>query len=141
MKFRFTAIGDAVEVARRGQSHYGGLNVRLAPAQNQQIATFTDPPGTAPRRAWAHRSGIPRGGNATVGLTILQSTLNPDYPGDWVQFPNLSWVQPTFPASGTRYTIAKDRPLELRYRLWIHAGKLETSAIGALWTAYAGESR
>ena len=132
LEFRFVALGTDVQVARRGTSHYGGLNVRLSPARDQQISLFTDPPAASPRCAWAHRSGIPRGGESTVGLTILQNPANPDYPGDWVQFPNLSWVQPTFPASGTRYTITKDRPLVLRYRLWIHDGKLGAEALRGL---------
>jgi hypothetical protein len=71
-----------------------------------------------------------------VGLTILQSRSNPDYPGDWIQYPNLFWVQPTFPASGTRYTITKDRPLELRYRLWVSSGPLSPEAIQRLWAEY-----
>jgi hypothetical protein len=133
---RFTAVGADVQVARRGQAHYGGLNVRLAPAKQQEIATFTDPPGTTPRRAWADRSGVPQGGQAVVGLTILQNPLNPNYPGDWVQYPEISWVQPTFPAVGTRYTMTKDRPLELRYRLWIHEAKLGPEALSDLWATY-----
>jgi hypothetical protein len=139
LQFRFTALDADVQVARRGQSHYGGLNIRLSPAQDQQIATFTDPPEATPRRSWAHRSGTPQGGSSVVGLTILQNSLNPDYPGDWVQFPNIFWVQPTFPASGTRYTITKDRPLELRYRLWIHEGKLESESLQSLWSTYKTE--
>jgi hypothetical protein len=139
LTFRFTALDADVLIARRGQSHYGGLNVRLSPAQDQQIATFTDPPEASPRRAWAHRSGTPQGGQSVVGLTILQSPLNPDYPGDWVQYPNIFWVQPTFPASGTRYTITKDRPLELRYRLGLHAGRLDAETLHGWWAAYRAE--
>jgi hypothetical protein len=113
--------------------------VRLAPAEGQHILTFTDPATVTPRRAWAHRSGIPRGGHELVGLTILQSRRNPDYPGDWVRFPELPWVQPTFPASGTRFPITRDRPLELRYRLWVHQGKLGPDALGELEAAYQAQ--
>jgi hypothetical protein len=123
LSFTFTALAGDVLVARRGQTHYGGLNIRLAPAEGQEIATRTDPPSATPRRASATRSGIPRGGRAVVSLSVVQDPRNPDFPGDWVQFPEISWVQPTFPASGTRYTIGKDRPLTLHYRLWVHEGK------------------
>lgn len=136
LSFRFTVLGDDVQVARRDTTHYGGLNLRLAPVQDQKIVAFTDPAGTRPRRAWAHRSGIPRGGASNTGLTILQNHLNPDDPGDWVQYPNLSWVQPTFPRSGTRFTISKLRPLELRYRLWIHDKKVESDLATKLWDDY-----
>ena len=134
--FRFTAIGSDVQVARRDQTLYGGLNIRLAPVKDQKIVTFTDPPAATPRRTWADHSGILPGGQTAAGLTILQSPFNPDYPGDWYQSPNIFWVQPTFPAAHTRYAIAKDRPLELRYRLWIHDGTLSPELLGRLWTAY-----
>lgn len=139
LQFHFTAVDADVLVARRGTSHYGGLNVRLSAASDQQIETFTDPAGASPRRAWAQRSGIPGGGQGVVGLTILQHVQNPDYPGDWVQFPNLSWVQPTFPAANTRYTISKDRPLVLRYRLWIHDGKQTPEKIRGWWDEYQAD--
>jgi hypothetical protein len=139
LSFRFTALGDDVQVARRGTSLYGGLNIRLSPAADQRITPFTDPPGATPRRTWAERIGIPRDGKSVVGLTILQSPGNPDYPGDWVQYPEISWIQPTFPAAGTRYTISKDRPLELHYRVSIHEGMPSQETLKRLWNDYARE--
>ena len=138
LAFRFTAMGDDVQVARRETTHYGGLDLRLSPAAGQQIETFTDPAGAtpAPRPGC---SGIPRGGSSTVGLTIFQSPSNPEYPGDWVQFPEISWIQPTFPTAGKQYTIGKDRPLNLRFRLWIHEGKLGPEELKRLWDDYARE--
>jgi hypothetical protein len=133
LEFRFTAIGAEVQVARRDRSHYGGLNLRFAPLAEQKIVTFTDPPTATPRMAWAQRSGTLAGGRA-VALTILQDPRNPDYPGDWVQYPDLSWIQPTFPAPGTRYPITKDRPLSLRFHLWIHDNLLATEAARKLWS-------
>ncbi len=59
LQFRFTALEAGVQVARRGTSHYGGLNVRLSAAQDQQIETGTDPAGASPRRAWAQRTRHP----------------------------------------------------------------------------------
>ena len=52
LSFRFTAMRDDVQVARRDTTHYGGLNLRLSPALDQQIETLTDGPGAMPRRAW-----------------------------------------------------------------------------------------
>ncbi len=134
LEFRFAALGADVQIARRGQSHYGGLNIRLSPVVDQKIVPFTDPREATPRIAWAQRSGTPRGGRWPTALTILQSPGNPDYPGEWVEYPELSWIQPTFPASGTRYTLHKDRPLVLRYRLWIHDKPLVAEAIRKLAT-------
>lgn len=141
LQFRFTALEADVLVARRGTQHYGGLNVRLSAAADQLIETSTDPATAAPRRAWAQRSGTPQGGQAVIGVTILQHPDNPDYPGDWVQYPNLSWIQPTFPAADTRYTISRDKPLVLKYRLWIHPGRQTAETIQAWWDAYRAETR
>ncbi len=140
LQFRFTALAADVQVARRGTSHYGGLNVRLSAAQDQQIEPYCDPANATPRRTWAQRTGTPSGGQSVVGFTILQHAQNPDYPGDWVQYPNLSWIQPTFPAANTRYTITKERPLVLRYRLWIHTGQQSPETIHGWWDAYQAET-
>jgi hypothetical protein len=141
LQFRFTALDADVHVARRGTKEYGGLNVRLSAAPDQQIETSTDPITATPRRAWAQRSGTPQGGQGVIGITILQHPTNPDYPGDWVQYPNLSWVQPTFPAADTRYAISQEKPLVLRYRLWIHEGRQTPETIQAWWDAYQAETR
>ena len=138
LEFRFTAIDADVQIARRDGTHYGGLNLRFASLASQKIAPFTDPPGAAARLAWAEREGTSREGRP-VALTILQNPRNPDYPGDWVQYPDLSWIQPTFPAPGTRYTIGKGRPLTLRYRLWIHDKPLDLAAIRKLAAEYAAQ--
>jgi len=140
LQFRFTALDADVLVARRGTSQYGGLNVRLSAAPDQQIEAFTDPAAATPRRAWAQRSGTPGGGKNVIGFAILQHAHNPDYPGDWVQYPNLSWIQPTFPAANTRYTISQDKPLVLRYRMWIHEGRQTPETISAWWDAYQAEA-
>jgi hypothetical protein len=135
LEFRFTAIGAEVKIARREQSHYGGLNLRFAPLAGQKIAPFTDPPAAAPRMAWAQRSGTLPGGRF-VAEAILQSPRNPDYPGDWVQYPQLSWIQPTFPAAGTRWTISKDRPLTLRFSLWVREKPYSEAELRKLWSEY-----
>ena len=88
--------------------------------------------------AWAQRSGILAGGRS-VAMAILQDPRNPDYPGDWVQYPSLSWIQPTFPAAGTRYTIGKDRPLLLRFHLWICDRPPAPEAMRDLWRRCAAK--
>jgi hypothetical protein len=136
LEFRFTAIDAEVQVARRDRLHYGGLNLRFAPLAEQKIVTFTDPPAAALPMAWAQRSGTLPGGRP-VALAILQDPRNPDYPGDWVQYASLSWIQPTFPAPGTRYAITKDRPLTLRFHLRIGQQPLAPEAARKLWSQCA----
>jgi hypothetical protein len=137
LEFQFTALNDPVLLARRGTSNYGGLNIRLAQVADQEIIFHTDPTNATPRRAWAELSG--KFGDATQpsGIVVLQHSANPNYPGDWVQFPNLNWFQPTFPASGTRYELKKSEPLTLRFRLWLHRGaKAGEADCAAHWRAY-----
>jgi hypothetical protein len=137
LAFRFLALKDGVTVARRGTEHYGGLNIRMATPAAQDIAVHTDPSNAVPRRAWSDLSGIFGQARAASGLTVLQSPQNPDYPGDWVQYPNLSWCQPTFPAAGTRYALRPGQPLVLRFRLLVHAGsKPDDERAAKLWDAF-----
>lgn len=120
--FQFTALKEGVSLARRGTDKYGGLNIRMATPKDQKIVTMTDAPGSQPRRCWSDLSGLFAGAEGLSGLTVFQHPGNPDYPGDWVQFPELSWCQPTFPASGTRFALVPGRPLVLRFRLVVHRG-------------------
>jgi Methane oxygenase PmoA len=122
LEFQFAAMHDTVLLARRETDKYGGLNLRLASVKDQEIIFHTDPTNTASRLAWAELNG--RFGDAprSSGLVVLQHRGNPDYPGDWVKFPELNWFQPTFPASGTRYPLKPGEPLVLRFRLWLHRG-------------------
>ena len=135
--FRFVALKDGVTLARRGTEHYGGLNVRMATPASQDISVHTDPSNAVPRRAWSDLSGVFSGAGAASGLTVLQCQANPDYPGDWVQYPQLSWCQPTFPAAGTRYALRREKPLVLRYRLLVHTGpKPDDDRAAKLWDAF-----
>ena len=135
--FRFESLVDGVTLARRGQAHYGGFNIRLSSRAYQKIVTHTDEPGISPRQAWACLSGVPPEGKRHVSLVILQDPLNPAYPGDWVQYPNLNWLQPTFPPSGTAYSLKRGVPLTLRYRLVVVAGDVDEAMLQTLWKAYA----
>ena len=82
--------------------------------------------------------GVFAGASAPSGLTVFQYRGNTDYPGDWVQYPNLSWCQPTFPAAGTRYALRRDQPLVLRYRLFVQAERRSAlAAVAATQAALA----
>ena len=53
-----------------------------------------------------------------------------------MQYPNLNWLQPTFPSKGEKFLLSKTEPLVLRYRIWIHAGAATKQALAKQWTAY-----
>lgn len=136
LEFHLTALKDDVALARRGMVAYGGLNIRLAPVQDQKIVFHTDPAGTGLRRAWAELSGVFPGGKK-ASLAVFQAPTNPDYPGDWIKYPEINWFQPTFPAGGTRYVLKKGQPLMLRFRLWICPDKAGEARLADGWTTYA----
>lgn len=139
LAFQFTALRDDVAIARREKKLYGGLNLRLARVAGQQIDFHTEPAAAParPRAAWANLTGAFAGGPGPGGLAVFQHPANPDYPGDWVKFPEINWLQPCFPAAGTRHALRKDEPLVLRFRLWIHGGNTSDAGLAAIWSDYA----
>ena len=140
LAFRFVALKDSVSIARRGTEHYGGLNVRMQTPKNQKIITSTDSSGQVPRRSWSDLSGLFSGAKSVSGLMVFQHKQNPEYPGDWVQYPDLSWCQPTFPSSGTRYPLIKGKPLVLRFRLLVHNGAIPDEAMAKKnWDSFNSE--
>jgi hypothetical protein len=122
LTIKLDALKDSITIATRNTDSYGGLNLRMMTPESQEISYFTDESDSKPRRAWSDFNGIFEGTDSTSGLMVLQHQDNPDYPGDWVEYPDLAWIQPTFPASGTRYPLSTEESLILRYRLIVHAG-------------------
>ncbi|MCK5462764.1 MAG: PmoA family protein, partial [Bacteroidales bacterium] len=109
--------------------------------ESQEISYYTDEAEVKPRRAWSDFNGIFEGNKSTSGLMVLQHQNNPDYPGNYFEKPDLAWVQPTFPAPGTRYPLSTDKTLILRYRLIVHAGgNSDVDISEKRWDAYHAES-
>ncbi len=134
------ALEDSVSIATRFTNSYGGLNIRMQTPEEQDISYFTDKPNSNPVRAWSDFNGIFEGDRSKSGLMVLQHAMNPEYPGAWAEYPNLSWVQPTFPSPGSRYRLSKEKPLILRYRLIIHNGGKPSDDISkARWDVYNSE--
>jgi hypothetical protein len=137
LTIKLLALKDSVTIATRFTNSYGGLNLRMQTPEDQEISFFTDKANAEPLRAWSDFNGIFEGNKSTSGLMVLQHQENPEYPGEWREYPDLAWVQPTFPTPETRYTISKEEPLVLRYRLIIHAGGKPGETISKKnWDAY-----
>ena len=137
LTIKLLALKDSISIATRNTNSYGGLNLRMMTPELQDISFFTDETNSKPVRAWSDFNGIFAGNKSVSGLMVLQHKDNPEYPGAWVQYPNLAWVQPTFPTSGTRYHLSKEKSLILRYRLIIHAeGKPDVDISEKSWDAF-----
>ncbi|MDR2440352.1 MAG: PmoA family protein [Planctomycetaceae bacterium] len=129
LNFRFESLVDEVTLARRATREYGGLNTRMLPLKEFKIGSFygneneNENETTIPKQkqpAWVYYSWKNPKSDGYTELTIFEKTTNPDYPGDLIQYPVLNWFQPAFPKKGTRYILKKDKPLILRYQLWLH---------------------
>ncbi len=137
LTIKLLALKDSITIATRNTDSYGGLNLRMMSPELQDISFFTDETGSQPIRAWSDFNGIFAGNKSSSGLMVLQHKGNPEYPGAWVHYPDLAWVQPTFPTSGTRYPLSKEEPLILRYRLIIHTGgKTDIGISEKNWDAF-----
>ena len=131
------ALKDSITIATRFTNSYGGLNVRMATPNNQDISSFSDTKNASPQRSWANFNGIFEGNTRPSGMTILQHKDNPEYPGVWMDYPNLSWIQPTFPTPNTRYALNQNKPLTLCFRLIVHQGaKPDEVVLSKQWDDY-----
>lgn len=122
LRLDLEAVGDDVALARRDTDKYGGLNVRLNEVAGQTIRTTPRREGYHPSASWGQVAGTFAGGNRPVAFVLFEHPDNPGFPGDWVKYPELNWLQPTFPAPGTRHRLTRGHPLTLRYRFWIRPG-------------------
>jgi len=137
LTIKLLALKDSVTIATRFTNSYGGLNIRMQTPEKQDISYFTDKANSKPLRAWSDFNGIFEETKSSSGLMVLQNQDNPEYPGEWRDYPGLAWVQPTFPTPETRYSISKTEPLVLRFRLIIHAGgKPNETTSKKSWDAY-----
>jgi len=137
LTIKMLALKDSVTIATRLTNSYGGLNLRMQTPELQDISYFTDKRSSKPLRTWSDFNGIFKGSKSVSGLMVLQNQDNPEYPGEWREYPNLGWVQPTFPTPNTRYQLSTESELVLRYRLIIHAGGKPSEEISKMyWDAY-----
>ncbi len=141
LAFRFIALKDSITLARRETRYYGGLNIRMQTPKFQEISFHRDSSVNQPVRAWSDLSGLFSGSASESGMLVLQHHQNPDYPGEYIQYPDLAWIQPTFPTSGTRYKLVRGVPLILRYRLFVHSGmKPDDTFTMKLWDEFNAET-
>ena len=73
-------------------------------------------------------------------LLFSKKTTNPCYPGDVIQYPDLPWIQPTFPDVKARYLLKKGETLTLEYRFWIHENEMDNAARTRMWEAFQNDA-
>jgi hypothetical protein len=136
VEVRLTALADGVAIGGRPKAGYGGFALRAAKVEQQTIVAHIDPPEAEPRRSWLDYSGIFAGGKERSGVAIFEHVTNPGYPNEVRQYPNLNCVMPAFPCT-REVPLAKEKPLILNHRLWIHDGGADENILAQIWAAYA----
>ncbi|GHT45930.1 hypothetical protein FACS189454_06240 [Planctomycetales bacterium] len=133
---RLESLVDEVTIARRQTKAYGGLNIRMQPLADWKASAFSEKENAGQNPAWVCASWKNPKSEGRTELTVFEKATNPDYPGELIQFPEINWFQPTFPKSGTRYTLKKSEPLTLRYQLWLHDASFNDDAKKKAWSEY-----
>lgn len=140
LQSRFEAVSGPVEL---GQTNFGFLGVRMAKTISEQFGAgrLTNSEGQSgepaifgQRARWVDYSG-PSAPGATEGIAYFEHPSNPRHPTLW-HVRRDGWMEAAF-CLAEPYGLAADHPLDLRYRLLIHAGTADRSALDAAWHDYA----
>lgn len=127
-----TAFGFlGVRMAKTIGVHDGGGTIRNSEGGVDEKACFRVP------ARWLDYSG-PIVGNTVEGITLLDHPQNPTSPGPF-HCRDDGWMGASSTYAGAM-TITKEKPLRLRYALYIHSGAAHLEKIEMQWKAFAEES-
>ena len=121
---------------------YGGLTLRFAPRTDEAI--ITTPDGRTKedllvtRLPWVDLSAHFAGASQPSGAAIFISPTHPDYPPEWMtrHYGVLCVGWPGVKA----HTFQPGKPVQCRYRLWIHRGVPEVARLKQVYDDYARAS-
>ncbi len=129
------AVGEPVSI-RSSDRGYGGLNVRFSPREDTVL--YNDK-GRLPADCdkepflWSDLSATFRGAEAVSGVSIFDNPGNVRHPQTWSN----RYYGVLNPAPAVEpLIITKDQPLHLSYRIWIHAGDIESGRVRQAYDAY-----
>jgi len=138
LEFRFKGLVDEVTLARRGTDQYGGLNFRMENLSGFQSSAYQEHDGDAAKSgvAWGTATWKDADSGKTMELTVFEKADNPDYPGEYMHYPDIQFFQPTFPKKGTRFVLKKDEILTLQFQLWLHEATADDAAKKTAWKEF-----
>jgi hypothetical protein len=140
LQSRFEVASGPVEL---GQTNFGFLGVRLAKTISEQFGAgvLTNERGLTGEAAlfgkpsrWVDYSGPTRPG-VVEGVCYMDHPDNPHHPSPW-HVRRDGWMEAAFNLR-EGYGVARDHPLDLRYRLFVHAGNLSPTDLRTAWDAFA----
>ena len=140
---RFESVNDRpVEL---GKTNFGFFGVRVAKTMSEQLGggRLTNAEGKTGEKAifaqksrWVDYSG-PTAPGKVEGIAYLDHPTNPHHPTTW-HVRSDGWMVAAFNLNES-HGVARDHPLELRYRLFIHDGPANAAANDRAWTEFANE--
>jgi hypothetical protein len=136
-EWRVETKSDALQVAGRKTAGYGGFMLRF-PALKETVITTSA--GAQPTDAnlkpctWADLSSRFGSQDQRSGAAVF---LHPEHPGQPVGWTlrKYGFLNPAFPGT-TPVKLEPDKPLVLRYRLWIHRGDAAAGGVPEAYEAY-----
>jgi len=130
------------KAAKLGKTPFGMIGVRMAKTigVNDGGGTIRNSEGAVnekevfwKRARWVDYSGSITSKN-TEGITLFDHPENPNFPSHF-HVRNDGWMGASLTFDGPR-TIEPDKPLHLRYRLYVHSDMKAVDAIEAKWKQF-----
>jgi hypothetical protein len=140
LQSRFEVRDAPVEL---GRTNFGFLGVRVAKTVSEQFGagTLRNDRGLEGEAAlfggssrWVDYSGPTRPGQVE-GICYMDHPDNPHHPTPW-HVRRDGWMEAAFNLR-EGFGVARDHPLDLRYRLLVHAGRPSTDALQKMWEAFS----
>jgi hypothetical protein len=88
---------------------------------------------------WADQSGRFGEGNPFSGVTIMQHPQNPGYPAGWC-LRHYGFIGVSWPGEQV-FAIDPNQQLYLRFRIWIHQGRVTPQVVEQVYSDYLEEDR
>ena len=131
VSFGSTAFGlVGVRMAKTIGVHDGGGRILNSEGQRDEKGAFRKP------ARWVDYSGLTSAGaNSTGGITLMDHPGNPQFPSPF-HVRNDGWMGACL-TFAEPITVTKEKPLVVRYGLWIHAGVPTREVAQAKWKAFA----
>ena len=142
LQSRFEVVDGPVEL---GQSNFGFLGVRVAKTISEQFGggllrndqgVSGEPALFGKAARWVDYSGpTSRGEASDEGTCYMDHPDNPHHPTPW-HVRKDGWMEAAFTLKEP-FGIARDHPLDLRYRLLVHSGRPTRELLQNSWEDYA----
>jgi hypothetical protein len=140
LQSRFEAAGRPVEL---GRTNFGFLGVRVAKTMSEQFGDGRlinadgargEPAIFGKPSRWVDYAGSAAAGR-TEGICYMDHPDNPHHPTPW-HVRRDGWMEAAFNLVSP-FGVADGHPLDLRYRLLVHAGPADPAALDHAWQTFA----